>query len=171
MGTVLTMLVVFLDFDGVLNRGYGPGCGPQVGHLNTITDRTGAVIVVHSSWRWARSVEQLREILVSWGVTGQVLDKCPTPLNPRPTLDGFYVDTVDWDAWKGSIESSDERCIAIQKWLDEHPGQVERYVIFDDSSALGHFVGKPEFIQTHLIEGLTKAHADQALKHLKGVTG
>jgi hypothetical protein len=36
------MKVVFLDFDGVLNRGFGPGEPELVAHLNTITDRTGA---------------------------------------------------------------------------------------------------------------------------------
>ncbi len=164
------MLVIFLDFDGVLNRGYGAGDPDMVAILNRITEFTGAVIVVHSSWRWSRSVPELRAVLQGWGVTGTVLDKCPSPLNTQPTFSGLYVDTADWLAFKGAVESNDERCIAIQTWLDDHRGQVKRYVIFDDSSALGHFVGKPEFIQTRMSDGLTTAHADRAIKLLKGIT-
>lgn len=164
------MLVIFLDFDGVLNLGYGAGNPDLVAHLNRITDFTGAVIVVHSSWRWSRSVEKLRAVLQGWGVTGTILDKCPSPQRTQQTLSGLYVDTSDWLAFKGAVESNDERCIAIQNWLNAHPGEVKRYVIFDDSSALGHFVGKPEFLQTKMSEGLTKDHADRAIKHLKGIT-
>lgn len=164
------MLIIFLDFDGVINRGYGVGDPRMVTLLNHLTDFTGAVIVVHSSWRWSRSVPELREVLVGWGVKGTVLDKCPSPLSAQPTLAGLYVDTSDWLAFKGTIESDDERCIAIQNWLDTHRGDVKRYVIFDDSSALGHFVGTPEFIQTRMSEGLTKDHTDKAIKILKGIT-
>jgi len=142
----------------------------MVAHLNHITDFTGAMIVVHSSWRWARTTDQLRAILQGWGVTGTVLDRCPVPFGTIKTLSGALVGKSDWMAFKGDIESDDERCIAIQRWLNEHPGEVKRYVIFDDSPALGHFVGKPEFIRTRMNEGLTKEHADRAIKILKGIT-
>lgn len=163
------MLVVFLDFDGVLNKGFGPGVPALVDRLNTITSRTGAVIVVHSSWRWARSVTELRAILVKWGVNGTVHDKCPCPINYTRTEAGVLVGDEDWDSFRGDIESTDERCIAIQRWLNDH-SEVKRYVILDDSGALGHFVGKPEFIQTRLTEGLTDAHVTRAIKHLKEIT-
>jgi len=121
------MLAVFLDFDGVINRGSGRWVIPLVEQLNRITDRTGA------------------KIIVALGA------------HPRRTA-------------KGDIETNDERAIAIQRWLNEHPGEVERFVILDDSPNLGHFVGTPEFIRTEQWVGLTHEQADRAIRHLKGVT-
>ena len=86
--------VIFLDVDGVLNhqqwfksaesvqknpefrddRYFDPVC---VGHLNEITDKTGAKIVVSSSWRIGRSVEDLQKLFHSVGITGEVIDKTP----------------------------------------------------------------------------------------------
>jgi len=167
------MLIVFLDFDGVLNKGAGRWEKDLVTRLNRITDRTGAKIVVHSSWRWERSLEKIRKILTTyhWGVpvTGEILSLCPSALFYK-TKAGIYVSDGDYDAFRGDIETKDERAIAIQRWLNEHPGQTKRFVILDDSPNLGHFVGTPEFIHTRQTVGLTDAHVDHAIKHLKGVT-
>ena len=57
------MKIVFLDFDGVINQGSGRWLVPLVERLNRITGMTGAKIVVHSSWRYDRPVEVLREVL------------------------------------------------------------------------------------------------------------
>ncbi len=51
------MLAVFLDFDGVINRGSGRWVSALVTQLNRITDRTGAKILIHSSWRWGRTLD------------------------------------------------------------------------------------------------------------------
>ncbi len=167
------MLVVFLDFDGVINRGSGYWLRVLVERLNRITDQTGAKIVVHSSWRWSRNLEQIRIVLrkhhEGLPVSGEVYDLCPSPLF-RPTKSGIYVNDENFDAFRGDIEAHDERAIAIQKWLNEHPGLVERYVILDDSPNLGHFVGTPEFIRTRQQDGLSEAQTSQAILHLKGVS-
>lgn len=68
------MLVVFLDIDGVLSREDGPKTPDLVGRLNRITDMTGAVLVIHSTWRWLHSLSALTEYLRGWGVTGVVHD-------------------------------------------------------------------------------------------------
>ncbi len=67
------MKIIFLDIDGVLNHMYwlkkmkgvegdkkffDPDC---VRRLNTITDKTGAKIVLSSSWRIGKTKEQLKE--------------------------------------------------------------------------------------------------------------
>ena len=161
------MLAIFLDFDGVLNKGSGPGDPVLVERLNLITDRTGAVLIIHSSWRWGRSVTDLTRVLRSWKVKGTVHDAAPSPMFYK-TPGGIYVTDGDFERFRGSILSKDERCIAIQKWLDEHPGTVERFVILDDSPALGHFVGTPEFIQTETSTGLTHSQAEYAIRHLRG---
>ena len=102
-------------------------------------------------------------------VTGEVLDLCPSALFYK-TDAGILANDGDYEAFKGDIETNDERAIAIQRWMNEHPGQTERYVIFDDSSNLGHFVGTPNFIQTVQTAGITDQDADYAIQHLKGVT-
>jgi len=169
------MLVVFLDFDGVINRGAGRWVKHMVELLNRITDETGAVIVVHSTWRWGRTLAKIRHILTrpayheGLPVKGLVQDVCPSAIMYK-TPAGFWVSDGDFDAFRGDIETKDERAIAIQRWLNEHPSLVERYVILDDSPHLGHFVGTPEFIQTDQRVGLTKDLADRAIQHLKGAT-
>lgn len=167
------MLAVFLDFDGVINRGAGRWQRPLVEQLNRITQRTGAKIIVHSSWRWGRSLDELRKVLTAYHlgvpVTGEVYDVCPSALHYK-TSGGIYISDGNFAAFKGDIETNDERAIAIQRWLNEHPGEVERFVILDDSPNLGHFVGTPEFIQTVQYIGLTPEQADKAIQHLKGVT-
>jgi len=167
------MLVIFLDFDGVINPGFGRWKKALVARLNSITDQTGAKIVVHSSWRWSRTLEQIRHILTKHHdglpVTGEILDLCPSA-NFYQTRAGIYVTDGDFDAFRGNIETRHERAIAIQRWLNEHPGEIKRYVILDDSPHLGHFVGTPEFIQTDTHIGLTADHVKRAVLHLKGVT-
>lgn len=161
------MLAIFLDLDGVLNRGSGPGDPILVDRLNIILERTGAAIIVHSSRRWGKTVTDLTRLLRSWGVKKDAHDACPSPMYYK-TAGGIYVTDGDFDKFRGSILSKDERCIAIQKWLDEHPGQVTRFVILDDSPALGHFVHTPEYIQTETSRGLTREQMEQAIRHLKG---
>ena len=167
------MKVVFLDFDGVINRNSGRWLVELVERLNRITDQTGAKIVVHSSWRADRSVEELRRGLTTYHygqpVTGEVYDATPFPVHSM-TPAGIWVDDGGWADFKGDIESNDERCISIQRWLDAHPGLVTKYVILDDSPDLGHFVGTPAYIQTIQNVGLTDSHVMRAVYHLNGVT-
>lgn len=161
------MKIVFLDFDGVINRGSGRFLPELVERLNRITRTADAHIVVHSSWRWARSVRELTNILDDAGVLGPVLDKCPSPVVYQQTPEGLWVGEEDWEAFKGNIATNDERAIAIQRWLDEHP-EVTRFVILDDCNALGHFVGTPGFLRTDMREGLTDHHVERAIRHLAG---
>lgn len=137
----------------------------MVGHLNIITGLGKASIVVHSSWRWGRTVEELRQILRSWGVKGTVLDATPSPIGVR-TLSGIVVPDIEWAEFKGEIPSDDERCISIQKWLDAHP-EIERYAILEDSTAVGYFKDRPEYIQTEINVGLTEEHVARALRVLR----
>ena len=161
------MWTIFLDFDGVINRGPGrPADKASVANLNAITNQTKAGIVVHSSWRWSRSLETLRTILKGWGVKGEVLDACDTP--PGEMWHGqIWIPGDTYAEWQGDIASSDERAVAIQRWLNAHP-EVTRYVILDDCSKLGHFVGSPAFIRTHGGTGLTERDAERAVRWLRG---
>ena len=159
------MKVVFLDIDGVLNRVMGPLERPLVNRLNAITRATGAVIVVHSTWRYSWHLNKLRDRLFDDGVRGRVLDVCPTPPYV-PHVAGALVQASAYDQWCEGMPSRDERAVAIQHWLNTH--EVERFVILDDSDALGHFVGRSEFVQTRSSEGLTDAHVMRAIEVLHG---
>lgn len=162
------MKIVFLDFDGVLNRGSGPALPELVSNLDHVLQRTGAQIVVHSSWRWERTTTELREVLRGWGVEGPVLDKCSSPSTWR-TDSGLLMHT-SWDEWAKPVTDrfghKDERAVAIQLWLDDHP-EVTGYVIFDDAPAMGHFKGSPSFIQTRMREGLTREQSERAIALLR----
>ncbi len=150
------MKVVFLDIDGVLNRGLGKLDPVLVGYLNEITFKSGAMIVVHSSWRYGHPLWRLQAMLRAEGVRGPVYDVCPVPRDVAVKDGHFLVGESGWSVFRGAIKSQDERCIAIQRWLDEHA--VESYVILDDSGALGHFVGTRNFVQTRSSVGLTPEH-------------
>lgn len=165
------MRIVFTDFDGVINQGSGPWLPDLVERLNRITDQTGAKIVIHSTWRYGRSLDTLRNVLTTYHlgvpVTGEILDKCPSPYNWSRADGDVHVEEADWVKFKQEIESDHERCIAIQRWLDDHP-EVERYVILDDSARLGHFVGTDQFIKTTMWVGIREGHVERAVAVLTG---
>jgi len=122
------MKVVFLDFDGVLNHylmmlneegeGRGRFSAPAVERLNTIVKRTGARVVVTSSWREFHTVDGLRALLADQGFVGEVLDNTPI-LHPRtaPLRDPNPGHT---------------RCMEIQQWLDVRPDRPESFCVLDD---------------------------------------
>lgn len=165
IGFVVTERVVFLDLDGVLNRGHGPLVPELVDRLNRITDDTDARIVVHSSWRYRDSLEELRRVLEKENVCGEVIDVAPMPEVQRRDWGGCWVTEEAWSAFRGDLATNDERAIAIQRWLDAHP-EVDRFIILDDSDALGHFVGRPEFIRTGTHSGLTDEDVIRAVAWL-----
>lgn len=64
--------LIFLDFDGVLNRGAGLPVASalerrQVQLLNELVRLSGASIVLSTAWRIGRSVAELRDILTESG--------------------------------------------------------------------------------------------------------
>lgn len=141
-----------MDFDGVLNsvkytesiaddeypklsvEWWAKGLDPKpIRLLNEIVDRTGAQVVVSSSWRIGFGPKGLGTILQMRGFTGRVIDR-----------------TV----YLAGQPRSDE----IEEWLNAH--EVESYVILDDDDDAeidGHFV------QTHIMVGLTKEDVEKAV--------
>lgn len=161
------MKIVFLDIDGVVNhfpklndptlaphlwdvatlkeRGITLDIFPeQVAHLNTITDATGARIVISSSWRkgyladWEEVVQKFQEA----GGTGFILDHTP---------------------WGPDMKCRGEE---IQAWIEEHKDEVESFVILDDCADVRPLVNN--FVQTDHTVGLTDEHAQQAIRILNG---
>ena len=112
---------IFLDIDGPLNTGRNDYLNPEkylhhfdeeaVQNLRTLIDRTGAKIVISSSWRHM-GLERIRELWREWGLPGEISGCTP----------GFWGDTV-------SLPSRGDE---IKLWLTDNAPANSAYVIFDD---------------------------------------
>lgn len=151
-------IVLFLDIDGVLNhqgthdarRGIpiefrsdadwiDPVC---VARVQAICDRTGAVIVLSSSWREVIGLKRTVEVLRARGLTAEVIGQTPTSAK-----------TGNW------IVLALTRWQEISEWLSTH-AMVDRYVVLDDDAQ-----GTPEevYVRTKFSEGITDAHVERAV--------
>jgi len=128
--------VVFLDIDGVLipldallseNMMPDPQC---VENLNWLIRKTGAAIVVSSSWRQL-GYASVKGILQKWGVTGDIIDVTP----------------------ESDIALANHRGQEIRLWLDFSPN-VKAFVILDDHNDMGHL--SDYLVLTAIENGLTR---------------
>jgi hypothetical protein len=150
------MIVLFLDIDGVLAtlawmRSIGAlwDCDPieQVdpvpcARLERVLRRTGALIVVSSSWRCDANTPPLviESILRSRGAPSAVV------IGSTP------------DPWTGSLRGHE-----IQRWLDAHP-EVTRFAIVDDEGGMLHLT--PRLVKTTLEHGLLDEHVERLVDML-----
>lgn len=156
------MKVIFLDFDGVLNSmAWMRACadrgdifeGPvgidkaAVAVLNKIIEKTGAKVVVSSTWRKGHNIAALQTILDEAGFTGEVIGKTCSLYGEDPRSGR-------------RLERGDE----ILRWIAEH--KTSRFVIIDDSSDMNVLLDK--LVRTSWENGLTEAHVPEILKHLEG---
>lgn len=145
------MVVLFLDFDGVLNsiafmksqsaagkwemvtartgaRDWSNMIDPRaIVLLNGVVARTGAKIVVSSSWRLALTKDEIISALRKRGFRGDVIDATPHC-------------------------SGEPRSFEIAAWLNHRgAGDVSRFAIVDDdpSSARQHSMQKPSAPCSH----------------------
>lgn len=151
--------VIFLDVDGVLNT-YATRrflvCSPgtlfvdtrKLLRLRDIIERTGAELVLSSTWRYgaepnALYVEKyaLRELIAEFKRVRCPLWADMTPIIPR---------------------SKRER--EIYAWLLQHP-EVDNFVILDDVWEELEFY-KDRLVLTNMYNGLTKERAELAMKML-----
>jgi DNA-binding CsgD family transcriptional regulator len=154
------MKVVFLDFDGVLNsvefmqRDPGPfdRLDPvAVARLDTLVRRSGARVVVSSTWRLQHSVQDLHRRLAELGFTGEVA-------GVTPELRAAVVRNAD---------PCEVRCMEIQAWLAASAEPVRRFVVLDDT-ALDDLA--PYLVRTDFLTGLGDEHVEQALALLSSET-
>ncbi len=148
---------VVLDLDGVLNSGrYFSSWKPSASGLVTIDDwyemldpaavarleaivqKSGAKVVISSTWRMHKTVEQLATDLREHGFTGRVVGATP--------------------------ELRGGRGVEIQAWMDACGVTAEQIVILDDDSDMLHL--RPRLVKTTHDEGLTDAHVTEALRLL-----
>jgi predicted transcriptional regulator len=161
-------LIIFLDIDGVfatmasihqayVNNGNRqqreddrPFVAKAVENLNRIVRETGAKVVISSSWRITRTIDDMRRIFANNGIVCDIID--------------FTLNITDERYPKA------RRGAQIQDWLDDHP--CSGYIIIDDSDDilesqkrwLVHVTGQNGFIS----EALT-SDAIKKLKFQKGI--
>lgn len=153
--------VVFTDLDGVFNsfgddREFLPEC---VTEFNRITETTGAVVVVHSTWRWSQSLADIRQALEDAGVTGPIIDLTPN-VTPESAEHAEFFEFEGCDR-----RFKHERPGSIQVWLDQHP-DVDEFVIIDDDGRMGHLTDR--LVETSLEAPLNRDHANEAIRMLRG---
>jgi hypothetical protein len=139
--------LVFLDFDGVLNSGrsvqelgtryrFARSC---VAALNALLQRSGALVVVTSSWRANWTLRENAEFLERDGVLpGRVVGKTP--------------------------DLERERGLEIQAWLRSVPYLIASFVILDDRDDMVMY--RDRLVQVNPEVGLNEAQAKQAIELL-----
>ena len=166
--------VVFLDFDGVLNslayikargRASVPGDPAHsidpaaIAYLNEIVQRSGAVVVISSSWREMMPLDGLRQLLARRGFVGMIVGKTPS-LSSMPRIPSAAGKLI---APPEGVDIAFERGHEIQAWIDVH-GPVESFVILDDHNDMVHLMSR--LVQTHYDDGLQARHIPRALSLL-----
>ncbi len=157
--------IVFLDIDGVLNgarffdaqskrdhrrkRGQAKAQDPAdaidpaaVEHLNAIVARTGAQVVISSSWRCAFGLSEIARFLDARGFKGLVCGSTP----------------VGYGIARGQ---------EIEGWLraqDYAAHTVESFVILDDIGDMAHLASR--LVQTDTLHGLQPEHVERAVAML-----
>jgi len=170
---------IFLDVDGVLNnvttRGaaYGlreyeetlalAGAPELLDNLAHIVAKTGAKIVLSSTWRLGGMHEPVAERLATrhLSIVGRT-----------PELTLSEVDEIDDDGDETFLPAV-ERAIEISRWLKAEGGQHLGYVAIDDMDLTQGAPGlaASRFVKTSDREGLTAEKAQEAVEKLLSQRG
>ena len=151
-------MVIFLDIDGVMatrksysnyrmDRKWGvadvPFDAASVANLNRITDVTGAKIVISSSWRAMHKLDELKQIFLNEGITGEIIDVTP---------DKHY-----------SVSRGKE----IHAWLSDKWSSIKSFVILDDEVFDIKQLFENNMVQTSMVLGLTEDFTNKAIEILQ----
>lgn len=159
------MKVIFLDIDGVLNvRRQGRDRFGSLFHsqfvknLKHIIDKTGAKIVISSSWRF-NGLDEMRQMWIERKLPGEMIGITPFTAQYEANENASFMERC-------------ERGCEIRDWMKSNP--VDSYVILDDDNDMlksqqSNFVRcSNNFDCKDNIEGygLTKKRAEMAVKIL-----
>lgn len=160
------MKAIFLDIDGVLNCGYSESrCGKYVGIdddkvelLKQIVDKTGAIIVLSSSWRLGHTRY------------GQSLEHHHEYMNEKLGKYGLKI----YDVTPELSRHGDLRGKEINTWLQEHTDlNIESWVVLDDEFFwdfdLPQYDILDHWVRTDYYDpegGLSQEHVDKAIEIL-----
>ena len=140
--------IIFLDVDGVLAKldleyRYTRLNQECVDALKVLLERTGAEIVLSSSWRYSHTPEQFTRLLTDYGLTATVIGSTPMA---EVTGSGLLIGCT--------------RGEEIASWLLTNNASDRPFVILDDFEEFGRFT--PRWVQTDHRNGLTLADVEQA---------
>lgn len=155
------MKLIFLDIDGVLNSHQSYNYHNRITHNYEMADilcpiatcnlgyildlHPDCSIVISSSWRKSRSVDDLGNILEKYNIDRhRIIDK--TPVNSSGEIRGNQ----------------------IKAWMEANPDimkQVSHYLILDDDNDMTYFLNTPHFIRTNPKLGLSWLETEQALMY------
>jgi len=154
--------IIFLDFDGVLNSHFYAKSKKMglididedsVVLLNQIVQASDAKVVVSSTWRLNRTIQELEDILLSKGFIGEVIDKTK-------------------DLRRGPDADSIVRGNEILCWMKDNPAAIgcpyynyTNYIILDDDSDM-LYSQRNNFIHVDPYVGITPRTVFQAKKIL-----
>jgi histidinol phosphatase-like enzyme len=157
----IKMKILFLDFDGVLNsekyfeewillnpdrRGslINQLDPKKVDLLNRIINATGANVVISSTWRILHSMEELKDILISFGFKypQNIIDETPQ------TFSGYRGREIN--LWLTYSNESDE--------------SVDQFVIVDDNSDMEPHMNN--LVQTTWKDGMQESHMIEIINRL-----
>lgn len=147
------MKVIFLDFDGVLNSEkwfrtreksveiddiksqypYYQIDPNSISLLNQIIQSTEAKVVVSSTWRLGRTVEELQSILNIHGFIGEIIDK--TPHFGAPKGFGYTIPRgceIDWWLKEKNFQRINWSIERQREYIEK--SSVKNYIILDDDS-------------------------------------
>ena len=162
------MKIIFLDIDGVLNsekfyrkRGEPnyrfdleppyPLCEfdyTSICLLNKILKETESYIVVSSTWRIGRSLEELQDLFNEVGIDGKVIGKTKI-LQERKNFEKIV------------------RGTEIKMWMDENNFTGNYIIIDDDNDMLPE--QQPFFIKTSFWTGITEKNVEDSIKLLNKI--
>jgi len=159
------MNIIFLDIDGVLNsklwydsklcksfgtsvkRYFDPNC---IQLLNDLIDKSSAKIVISSSWRILRTLQELQDIFISVGFEGTIIGRTPI-------------------SYSYDINNSISRGLEIQEWLNDFKIKIQvsiKYAIIDDEDGFLENQ-KIYFFQTSPITGLDGSLKEKVINFFK----
>ena len=161
--------IIFLDIDGVINTKewhskmtkdtpkdeYGYAFDPiAVANLAHIIDKTGADIVISSSWKFY-GVPKLREMWKKRNLPGTILDITPNTISDEMLLN------ANLDEFQLGVCRGNE----IKEWLSRHEDIISNYVIIDD---VDDMLSEQEdhVVLTESLIGITEWDAEKAIKIL-----
>lgn len=119
-----------------------------VAFLNDLLARSGAKVVVSSTWRKWYPPDVMAKVLSHSGFTGEVIGATPYDL-PR-IQEGPYATSYPL------------RGHEIQHWLDSQSEPPTHFVILDDDTDMAHLSDR--LVRTDMAVGLTRENVEQALR-------
>jgi hypothetical protein len=165
------MKYIFLDIDGVFNSadycnsieyltetsGMSDAEIMMVAHhthldpkaiklFDELVVRSGAVVILSSTWRTRYSVDEMNEMLKGRGAKFQITAATPVLF--------------------GKLSSRIPRGKEIAEFLKKMKDDAATFVILDDHDDMIHL--KPHLVQTNVKHGLTQEDVEKALRILNG---